>query len=518
MTYRRRIVVSKSSNRPNREEMKQQRKKTKQFEKDFNQKLRDQGLKPSTPGFSISNTISNYQTVEAETEARQEAVTDQAKVIKANLPSLLNRLSAIPDPRNPKKIKHKVTVLLLYGIFTYVFQMSSRRQANRKMTNPIMKQNLMLLFPELETMPHNDTLMRLLAKIDVHEIENAQLDLVKSLIRKKKFKSYLINGRYPIAIDGTQKFTRNYLWSVECLERKIKGKKDEEPKTQYYVYVLEASLAFKNGMTIPLMSEILNYAEGDIATKKQDCELKAFKRLAERLKSKFKNLRLMLLLDGLYPNGPTMRICRDNNWDFMMVLQDKSLSTVWEEYNGLLTLLPENSFKMIWGIKAQHFQWVNDIEYYYDKDKKEIIHVVVCEEEWQKLDKKTGKIINKKSRHAWVSSEPLDENNLHKRCNLAARHRWNIETENRIEKHHGYSYEHCFSYDWNAMKGYHYLMRIGLALNVLAQFSESLIKKIREKGKQEFIEFVRETICASVLNTSWVETYLSGPIQLRLIC
>src|SRR2546430_8824550 len=32
-------------------------------------------------------------------------------------------------------------------------------------------------------------------------------------------------------------------------------------ETQYYVYVLEANLAFANGMTIPLLSEFLTYEE-----------------------------------------------------------------------------------------------------------------------------------------------------------------------------------------------------------------------------------------------------------------
>jgi chromate transporter len=41
----------------------------------------------------------------------------------------------------------------------------------------------------------------------------------------------------------------------------------------------------------------------------------------------------------------------------------------------------------------------------------------------------------------------------------AARHRWNIETEILVEKLYGYNYEHCFSYSWNAMKGYHYWKR-----------------------------------------------------------
>jgi len=39
--------------------------------------------------------------------------------------------------------------------------------------------------------------------------------------------------------------------------------KNENAHTQYYVYVLEANLAFHNGMVIPLLSEFLEYEKGD---------------------------------------------------------------------------------------------------------------------------------------------------------------------------------------------------------------------------------------------------------------
>ncbi|MCP4624726.1 MAG: hypothetical protein GY850_14540 [bacterium] len=88
---------------------------------------------------------------------------------------------------------------------------------------------------------------------------------------------------------------------------------------QYYVLVLEAGLAFSGGMTIPLMSEFLSYTQGDTDTKKQDCEQKAFKRLAKWLKAEFGHLAIMVLLDGLYPNGPIMELCRKNKWDSIML-------------------------------------------------------------------------------------------------------------------------------------------------------------------------------------------------------
>ena len=335
--------MSKPSRRPGREQILEQRKERKKAQRELRRRQIAEGfILPPSP--SQPNKTSPYQDVEEEREARTEAVSAQVKVFRAMLPVLLNRLSKISDLRNPKKNKHKLTVLLIYGILCFTFQMSSRRQANREMTRPMFEENLRGLFPELEKLPHADTLARLLARIDVTQIEQAHLDMIERLIRNKKFRKYLIRGCYPVAVDGTQKLTRAALWAAECLERKIRNKKDtdqeskantakpteQEPAKEYYVYVLEANLAFANGMVIPLLSEVLSAEEGDSQRDKQDCEQRAFHRLAPRLKKCFSRLSILLLLDGLYPNGPIIELCRRNKWDFMMVLQDKSLPSVWE--------------------------------------------------------------------------------------------------------------------------------------------------------------------------------------------
>lgn len=441
---------------------------------------------------------------------------EHVRVYRNQLPVLLKRLAKIPDPRNPKKSKHKLTVLMLYGILTFVYQIPSRREANRVMTRPQFVENLQLLFPELESIPHHDTLMRLLATIDVDQIEQAHIELIRRLIRNKKFYNYLINHSYPIAIDGTQKFKRDEIWSDKCSGRTV-GKGDKV-RSQYYVYALEASMVFHNGMVIPLMSEFLEFTKGDTSEKKEDCETKAFKRLAARLKKEFKRLSIMLLLDGLYPNGPIMAICRKNKWDFMIVLQDKSLRSVWEEFYGLLQLQTDQKLSMTWGDRNQEFEWVNNIEYYYgpNQKKKLILHVVTCKETWKEVDKSSGEITTRASRHAWVSGKPLTKENVHERCNLAARHRWGIELNILIEKHHGYSYEHCFSYDWNAMKGYHYLMRLGHLINVLAEYSESLAMYIKGKGIRNIIGFIRNTLSGPWLQGD-IEKRIMAPCQLRLL-
>ena len=66
-----------------------------------------------------------------------------------------------------------------------------------------------------------------------------------------------------------------------------------------------------------------------------------------------------MLLDGLYPNGPVFEACRNRNLDFMIVLKDKSLKSVWDEYDGLKELCPENRHSMKVKGRLRRFRWVN---------------------------------------------------------------------------------------------------------------------------------------------------------------
>jgi hypothetical protein len=90
----------------------------------------------------MDNGKSAWETAEQEKQARQETTEDQLRVYRSVLPRLLQRLAKIPDPRNPLLIRHKLVVLMLYGILLFVFQMASRRAANWEMSLPLFLQNL----------------------------------------------------------------------------------------------------------------------------------------------------------------------------------------------------------------------------------------------------------------------------------------------------------------------------------------------------------------------------------------
>ena len=465
---------------------------------------------------ALPNRLRRGRTAEDEMAERQDTVEKAAIVYRQMLPSLLVKLSRIKDPRKPGSVKHKITVLMAYGILLFVYQIGSRREANRSM-NQVFFENLQGMFPELETLPHGDTLARLLEKIEVSEIQECMISLLKDLIRRKKFRNYLIRKHYLIAIDGTQKFYRDYKWDEKCLNRHVGG---DARISQFYVYVLESVLVLDNGITLPLMSIFLkneDYIEG---ITKQDCEQKAFKRMAEKLKKTFPGIRIAVVMDGLYACGPIIRICRKNNWDFMIVLKEDCLKDVWHEATGLMRIDPENRLEVMWGNRKQVYTWANDIEYEYGENgrNKEILNVVICHETWQENhSRSTGVVEEKKTRYAWISSKRLNEKNVFTRCTKMGRYRWKIENNILTEKHQGYDYEHCYSYAWNAMEGFHYLMKIGRFLNVLALNSELLIDKVMELGIRGFFAYLKLACSGSPLDKEKLVKAVEGRHQWRLV-
>ena len=509
--------MSKTSRRPTRAARQEHKQKVREAQRQLRHQQAQSGLLPARP-VSVSNRLCPYRDEAQEQAAREAAVAGQLGVFRSLLPKLLNDLNKIGDPRQAKKVKHKLTVVLLYGLLSFVFQMASRREANRELSRPAFLATLQALFPELESLPHADTLHRLLQTLEIARLEQAHVGLIRRLIRNKKFRRYLISQCYPVAIDGTQKLVRTGQWWDEAwLERRHDSEDEDKSWVQQYVYVLEANLVLHNGVTLPLLSELLSHSEGDPDDRKQDCEQRAFHRLAARLNAYFPRLPILVLLDGLYPNGPIMARCRDYGWQFMIVLPDKCLPSIWQELEALKPRLPQQRYHQRWQGRLQQFWWVNDIVYSYECDHQSLtVHVVGCEECWQGVDADSGEIVTHHARHVWLSSHPLSQANVHQRCNLGARHRWGIEINMQIEKRQGYYYEHAFSQTWQAMKGYHYLMRLAHLINALALASKRVAKPVRELGVQAFLRWVRETCANRWLDRHWIERFRSQTIQLRL--
>ncbi len=105
---------------------------------------------------------------------------------------------------------------------------------------------------------------------------------------------------------------------------------------------------------------------------------------------------------------------------------------------------------------------------------------------------------------------------MHELLNLGARKKELIEDSINTEKNRGYQYKHAFSCNWNTMLGFHYLMRLGHAINAISEFSKKLKKYIKSLGCSATLKLIKETLFSPWLSSDWYESQSKKDAQLRL--
>lgn len=64
---------------------------------------------------------------------------------------------------------------------------------------------------------------------------------------------------------------------------------------------------------------------------KQDCEIKAFERMAKRIKSNYQKYKFIITADALYCTASMMNICKNYKWQYILNLNDR-LRTVFKDF------------------------------------------------------------------------------------------------------------------------------------------------------------------------------------------
>ena len=158
--------------------------------------------------------------------------------------------------------------------------------------------------------------------------------LIRSLIRKRTFENARFLGKYwPVIIDATGLFYFKEKHGEHCLKKTI-NKGTPEEKTYYFHTVLEAKIVPGEHLVVSLATEFIeNEKEEGL---KQDCERKAFKRLAEKIKASYPGLPICILGDSLYACALVFQICEQNKWPYLIRFKDGSIPTLAQEYQSIL--------------------------------------------------------------------------------------------------------------------------------------------------------------------------------------
>lgn len=416
---------------------------------------------------TIAKTREKFKPLESCVEVSESVLIGYFTTIKKVFTKFDNWLREITEPRTKNKIIYPIKSLMYLSLLMMLPSVKSRRHYTELFRNTETKSVLEnILKEELPRIPDEDTLAYLWDKLSVKELIELKEKMINRLLRMKCLEQFKFHGRYLIAIDGTELYRFKNRHCKHCLFAKIKD------KYQYFHRVLEAKLIC-NGMVFSIATEFIENSP-DSEDDKQDCELKAFHRLAKKLKKLYPRLPITILADGLYPNGPVFARCQEYNWKYIFTLKDDVLKTVWVDFHGLF-----NQSETAIGAELEQpemfdeevrYRWQNSLSYD-GKDFKGKVNILA----------KAG--LNDKGEYetirAFITNYKLKEESILEIEN-AGQQRVKIENEGfNIQKNHGYQLEHIFTNSPNGMKVVYLLIQIAHIINQL--FVQADIMKVCRK-------------------------------------
>ena len=351
----------------------------------------------------------------------------------------------------------------------HLFKSDSRNSFNNLRQEAKFKKNYENLFHL--RLPHPDTVDNVMRHLPEEVLEQLKKKLLCSLLDMKSLHKYRYLGKwFTVAIDGTGVVSFDHKHCTQCLHSTSK-----KGKTKYFHNVLEAKLVTHNGFSISLATQWIENPVDEYD--KQDCERKAFTRLAEKLKKNYPRLPMCLLVDGLYPYQGFFETCKVNDWMYIATFKDGCLPSVWQEIVELLPLMPDNhrQERRYQGKTTieQKYSWVNDIDY-----NGHCLHWIECLET---IKDEEGKCHT--TQFSQVTNIPPCYRTI---TGLLAtgRMRWKIENEGfNTQKNLGYNMQHKYSRNnYLAMKNYYQSLQIAHLINQLVELSTKCKKLMTGKN------------------------------------
>ena len=400
----------------------------------------------------------------SKTQNGEKLISIIHRTINKNFPDLFERIREIKDYR--QKGTYELAELISACIAMFLFKEGSRNAFNNDRQEGCFKKNYENFFKM--KLPHMDTVDDVMRQLKESELEELKKSMLCKLLKKKSLHKYRLFGRwFVVAVDGTGVYSFSKRHCDQCLTKTSKN-----GTTTYSHNVLEAKLICSNGFSISIATEWIENPEGIF--NKQDCEQKAFKRLAEKLKKSFPRLPICIAADGLYPTQPFFEICRKNNWRFIVTFKEGNLPSVWKKINALQKVTDDNSRNSTIVCQSEtlcrEFSWINDIDYHGYQ-----LNWIQCVESSDKKNSKTTSFVHLTDIEInWTNAPDIS---------MTGRLRWKIENEGfNTQKNHGYNLQHKYSRSsYLAAKNYYQCMQIAHLINQLVELSSNCAKLLQKK-------------------------------------
>jgi hypothetical protein len=404
--------------------------------------------------------------------------------IRHFFPQFNDWLDEVKDPRFRPFIIYDAKFLFWWGVALFLFKLGSRRQLDFQLNTdgPEVLNNLnRLAGTRQQTRPVNQTLNYFLGRVGVEPISGLRTRMVHRLIRMKTLDEARLQGCLVMAVDGTGYLVFNYQHCAHCLTQR------RGDKTTFMHQVLEGKILGPADTVISAATAFIDNRDSQqtpigASTEqcKQDCELKAFRRLAAGLRQDFPQLRLCLSGDALFACGEGFQVAKEYNLSYVYVFKEGRLPAVWQDFQSLLRLCPEQKVE----IETPEgdrlvYRWVNDLSYVDTAGRTWVFTAIQYE----------GTLNNgEKQFWAWLTNLEVNQRTVVEVATKGGRQRWHIENQGfNTQKRSELNLEHAYSHgeQWAA---YYYLLQIAHLLLQLVEKGSLLRQLARQQSKRTAVQ------------------------------
>lgn len=442
------------------------------------------------------------------------------RTVRHFFPRFNDWLDDLPDPRNPDRLTYHPRFLLWVGLFLFLCKLGSRRQIDFQLGEldaHVLANLNRLAGTQQTTMPVNQTVDDYLAGVGSPPVAGVRRQMIDRLVRMRVLEGARLQRHYVVPVDGTGYLVFRQRHCDHCLTRNC------GEATLYMHQALEAKLLGPGGMVLSLATEFIDNrdaaqtpATAGEEQRKQDCELKALRRLARGLRQEFPQLPICLSGDALNACGEGFAIAEEYNLSFIYVFKPGRMPALWQEFQALLSLCPEQKVEVQTPAGTrQVYRWVNDLDYQDSDGRRWRLNAIEIECEETHAD-------GSKGTWSWLTRLKVTAQTVQEVATKGGRPRWCIENQGfNVQKNSGLNLEHAYS-EGEHWAVYYFLLQIAHLLLQLLEKGSLLRQLAREQGKNSAMAFfgslknVAERLLESLRNLFWPEeAYAAVRIQIR---
>jgi hypothetical protein len=242
-------------------------------------------------------------------------------------PSLLEQVRKTFEPiadHRKGKLSYTLPDILMSALAVLGLKYPSLLQFDNNRHENTIKNNLKQLYGVKDA--PCDTPMRMrLDPVEPTELRAAFIEIHHKIQRDKILDAYKYLGGYLASVDATGQLSSSDISCQECCSRRLRN-----GSTQYYHQVLAAAIVHPDKSNVlPLFPEAITRQDGKT---KNDCETNAAKRLFPAIRNAFPKLKLIVVEDSLYANGPHIKLLEKLSMSYIIVVKPA-------EHSHLMTIV-----------------------------------------------------------------------------------------------------------------------------------------------------------------------------------